>query len=105
MKGTTGTTGANANGARPGSGGEAPGVENVVRAIIHEIARQETTRIGRDDDLVAVLGVDSLQGLQVLAGVEKRFGVRLPDEELIQLRTIGRIADAVRRQQDGARVP
>ena len=39
--------------------------------------------------------MDSLQGLQVLAGVEKRFGVRLRDEELIQMRTIGRIVDAV----------
>jgi acyl carrier protein len=70
-----------------------------VRAAIRDVARQETTGIGRDDDLVAVLGVDSLQGLQVLAGVEKRCGVRLPDNELIHLRTIGRIVEAVRRHQ------
>jgi acyl carrier protein len=77
-------------------------IEAGVRAVIHDVSRQETT-IGRDDDLVEVLGVDSLQGLQVLAGVEKRFDVRLPDEELIQMRTIGRIAEAVRRQQEVGR--
>jgi acyl carrier protein len=42
-----------------------------------------------------VLGVDSLQGLQILAAVEKRFGIRLPDEELIRMRTIGAIVAAV----------
>jgi acyl carrier protein len=39
--------------------------------------------------------VDSLQGLQILAGVEKQFDVRLPDDELIKMRTIGRIVQAV----------
>jgi len=80
-------------------------VEARVRAVMHDVSRQDTTSIGPDDDLVEVLGVDSLQGLQVLAGVEKRFGIRLPDEELIHLRTIGRIADAVRRAQSAEEVP
>ena len=79
-------------------------IEAGVRAIIQDISRQHMTDVGRDDDLVAVLGVDSLQALQVLAGVEKRFDVRLPDEELIHLRTIGRMADAVRRLQQAGRV-
>ena len=92
-----------------GEGGQTPGlktrgsIENIdaaVRAVIDDIARQDVTSVGRDDDLVAVLGVDSLQGLQILAGVEKRFGIRLRDEELIHMRTIGRIADAVERQQE-----
>lgn len=85
-----------------GTTGTAESVEAAVRAIIHDITRQDVTGIGRDDDLVGVLGVDSLQGLQVLAGVEKRFGIRLPDEELIHLRTVGRIAEAVQRLQGSA---
>ena len=87
-----------------GASGTASDIEAGVRAIIHDISRQDITGIGRDVDLVAVLGVDSLQALQVLAAVEKRFGVRLPDEELIQMRTVGRIADAVRRLQEAGRV-
>jgi acyl carrier protein len=79
-------------------------IEAGVREIIREISRQDITGIRRDDDLVAVIGVDSLQALQVLAGVEKRFDVRLPDEELIHMRTIGRMADAVCRLQEGGRV-
>ncbi len=68
-----------------------------VRDVISRVTRLEVSLLGRDDDLVEHLGVDSLQGLQILAGVEKRCDVRLPDDELITLRTIGRIVESVRR--------
>ena len=73
-----------------------------VRAVIGAVTRRDADAIGADDDLVQRLGADSLQGLQILAGVEKRFAVRLPDDELIHLRTIGRIARAVERAKGGA---
>ena len=70
-------------------------VEATVRDVISRVSRQDVSALGSDDDLVEHLGVDSLQGLQILAGVEKRCEVRLPDEELITLRTIRRIERAV----------
>ena len=73
-----------------------------VRLIIQDVSRHDASSIGDDDDLVEALGVDSLQGLQILAGVEKHFGVRIPDDELIQLRTIRRITDMVERQRGSA---
>jgi acyl carrier protein len=69
--------------------------------VIQQVSRRDTAAIGRDDDLVEALGVDSLEGLQILAGVEKRCDVRLPDDELIHMRTIARIADTVERLQQG----
>ena len=68
-----------------------------VRALIADVAKRDVAALGADDDLVEHLGVDSLLGLQILAAVEKRLDVRLPDEELIHLRTIGRIAATVER--------
>lgn len=70
-------------------------VEAAVREIIGRVSRVDVSSLGRDDDLVEHLGVDSLEGLQILAGIEKRFDVRLPDDELITMRTIGRITDAL----------
>ena len=78
-----------------------PTVEVRVREIVAEISRQDVSSVEADADLVDVLSVDSLQGLQILAAVEKRFSIRLQDEELIKMRTIGAIADAVARQQVG----
>ena len=70
-------------------------IEIAVRGIIGRVSRVDVSTLGRDDDLVERLGVDSLQGLQILAGVEKRFDVMLPDDELITFRTIARIVQAV----------
>jgi acyl carrier protein len=78
-------------------------IEDGVRALIGRVSRQDVSWLGRDDDLVERLGVDSLQGLQILAGVEKQFDVRLPDEELIKMRTIGRIAEAVHELQSASK--
>ena len=72
-------------------------IESAVRGIIGRVSRVDVSTLGRDDDLVEHLGVDSLQGLQILAGVEKRFDVMLPDDELITFRTIGRIEETVQR--------
>jgi acyl carrier protein len=79
-----------------------PTLETRVRDIVASISRQDVSSVGAEADLVEVLAVDSLQGLQILAAVEKRFGVRLPDEELIQMRTIRSMVEAVSRQQEGA---
>jgi len=76
-------------------------LEQDVRRLVADVTRQDTRALGADDDLVEALGVDSLQGLQILARVEKHFDVRLPDDELIGLRTVGRIAALVERLQAG----
>ena len=70
-------------------------IETGVRELIGRISAVDVSSLGSDDDLVEHLGVDSLQGLQILAGVEKHFDVRLPDDELITLRTIGKIGAAI----------
>jgi len=72
-----------------------------IRQIVARIAARDLSTLGPDDDLVETLGVDSLQGLQILASVEKRFGLRLPDDELITLRTIRRIVNAANRVRNG----
>jgi acyl carrier protein len=72
-----------------------------IRQIIARISARDLSTLGPDDDLVETLGVDSLQGLQILASVEGRFGLRLPDDELITLRTIRRIVNAANRVRNG----
>ena len=78
---------------------EDAGLHARIRVLMQDITRRDASAITADDDLVEAFGMDSLEGLQILAAVEKRFGVRLPDDELIHLRTIRRIADAVQRLQ------
>jgi acyl carrier protein len=78
-------------------------IEARIRELIGRVAKLDVSQLQSDDDLVERLGVDSLQGLQILAGVEKQFDVRLPDDELIKMRTIGRIADAVHKLRSASK--
>jgi acyl carrier protein len=67
-----------------------------VRAVLSAVAKHDVSQLAVDEDLVSALGLDSLAGLRVLAGVEKKLAVRFPDERLGELRTIDRIVAAVR---------
>jgi acyl carrier protein len=79
--------------------------ERLVRAIDAEVTRRDVADLAGGDDLVSAAGIDSMQGLQILAAVEKRFDVRLADDELIDLRTIDRIVAAARRAAAAEALP
>lgn len=73
-------------------------VEQEVVSIVSQITKVPPSRLKRDTDLKAELNVDSLQGLQIIAALEQRFGIVLPDEELDNYTSIGAITEMVARQ-------
>jgi acyl carrier protein len=66
-----------------------------ITAIVTAVTRVPGHAIGPDTDLRLDLNVDSLQGLQIMAAIEKRFGVDVPDAELDAYTSVRAIADAV----------
>jgi acyl carrier protein len=77
-------------------------LEQRLRAVLGEVSRQDLTRTGLNDDLVLELGLDSLASLRLLAAVEKRFGVRFPDDRLAVFRTLRQLHDFIASQgQEG----
>ena len=63
--------------------------------MVATVTGQDASALSPDDDLVEKLGLDSLTGLRVLAMVEKRFKMRIPDAELATMRTMRRLGDAI----------
>ncbi len=66
-----------------------------LRALLAGIAGPDAATVDLDADLIEALGIDSLAGLRVLAAVEKRFGVRFPDERLGDFKTLRELLDFV----------
>ena len=66
-----------------------------LRTLLTELSKRDTAPISLDDDLLEALDLDSLGALRMLAAVEKHFGVRFPDDELSQLRTLRRLLDGI----------
>ncbi len=65
--------------------------------IVAAITKAPPELIGLDTDLRADLNVDSLQGLQIVAALEKRFDLRLSDEDLDAYTSVRRIVEVLER--------
>ena len=65
-------------------------VRKEVMAIVADIAELEPGEIGEDASLEE-LGIDSLNGLRLVAEVEKRYNINIPDDVIGKIRTIPEI--------------
>ncbi|HEY2765654.1 MAG TPA: acyl carrier protein [Pseudonocardiaceae bacterium] len=63
--------------------------------IVNEVAGVETSEITLDKSFVDDLDIDSLSMVEIAVQVEDRFGVKVPDEELANLKTVGDAVDYV----------
>jgi len=70
-----------------------------LRALVGDVVKRDASKLGPDDDIVAALVLDSLESLRVLALAEKRFAVQFDDDEVHEIRTLRRLADAVGRRR------
>ena len=65
-------------------------VRDELKRVIAEIGEiDDAARITDDADLYADLGLDSMQALEVVLEMEKRFGVQIPEEALKEIRSLG----------------
>lgn len=61
--------------------------------ILHEVADVAPEDVTPDKSFVDDLDVDSLSMVEVAMAAEEQFGVKIPDDELPKLKTVG---DAVK---------
>ena len=55
----------------------------LVEYIKNDIMRNRNAKLADDDDLLSSGILDSLGILQLVAFIEKTFGIRIPDEDVI----------------------
>ena len=70
-----------------------PSLKDQLREVIAEVGEiDELDSITDAADLYADLGLDSMQGLEIVLEIEKRFSLTVPEEALQKIRSL---ADAV----------
>ena len=57
--------------------------------ILNEVAGVDQTKVSSDKSFLDDLEVDSLSMVEVVMAAEDKFGVKIPDEEVKNLRTVG----------------
>lgn len=72
-------------------------IDQDVRTIIAEIIEMDPDKIEGDAHLVEDLGMDSMMALEILATLEKKFKIKLPEEELPKITTLNRAIELARK--------
>jgi len=62
-------------------------------AIVEEVAGVDQADVTADKSFVDDLDIDSLSMVEIAVQAEDKFGVKIPDDELANLKTVG---DAVK---------
>ena len=68
-----------------------------VKKLIADIIEMEPDQIDPNANLVEDLGMDSMMALEILATIEKKYKIKLPEEELPKITTVNRAAELARK--------
>ena len=70
-------------------------IQAELAAIVEEIAGVAAADVQPDKEFVADLDVDSLSMVEIVVAAEEKFGVRIPDDQVKNLRTVGDAIDYI----------
>ena len=65
-------------------------LEQDIKTLIADIIEMDPNQIDSDAHLVEDLGMDSMMALEILAAIEKKYKIRIPEEDLPKITTVNR---------------
>ncbi len=74
-------------------------VENNIKELIAKQLNKPVEEITLDKDIKADLGADSLDIVEMVMAFEEEFAISLPDEEAVNIKTVGDIVKLVETKQ------
>ncbi len=72
-------------------------IKNELKVMMAEIMETEPKAIEDDAQFVQDLGMDSMMALEILASLEKKYRIVIPEEELLKFTTLNNTVDVVSR--------
>ena len=67
--------------------------------IVEEVAGVDTADVTPDKSFVDDLDIDSLSMVEIAVQPEDRFGVKIPDDQLAELKTVKDAVDYIEKNQ------
>ncbi|WP_026510418.1 MULTISPECIES: acyl carrier protein [unclassified Butyrivibrio] len=66
-----------------------------IKGLIAEILAVDEEKITKESNLIDDLGADSLSVVELHMEIEERLGVKIPDEEVANLKTVQDVLNAI----------
>ena len=63
-------------------------LEKEIRSLIAEILEVEESKITSNARFMEELGMDSMMALEILASIEKKYKIRVPEDKITRLRNL-----------------
>lgn len=70
-------------------------IQEEIKNIIAKIIEVEPERIGMETHLVEELGADSMMALEIMAALEKKYRITIPEEDLPKMTNLKQIIGLV----------
>lgn len=70
-------------------------LELEVRNLIAKIIEVDPHKITPDAHFIEDLGSDSMMALEIMAALEKKFGVDIPEDQLLKMATLDQVVKLV----------
>ncbi len=70
-------------------------IANKVIKFIAEQLNKDVSEVTLEKELVADLGADSLDAVEIIMNLEEEFGVTVPDVDASQIKTVGEIVKLI----------
>jgi acyl carrier protein len=70
-------------------------IKSELKEMMAEIMETEPDEIKEDAQFVKDLGMDSMMALEVLASLEKKYKIVIPEEELLKFTTLNNTVEVV----------
>lgn len=68
--------------------------------IVEEVAGVEADEVTADKSFVDDLDIDSLSMVEIAVQTEDKYGVKIPDEDLAGLRTVGDVVSYIQKLEE-----
>jgi len=75
-------------------------IEKEIRALVAEILEIDEEKITPGARFVEELGMDSMMALEILASVEKKYKVKIPEEYLTKVTSLDSMIEIARKLLD-----
>ena len=79
---------------------DAKKLENELRSLVAEIVEIKPEKITLEANLVEDLGMDSMMVLEILASMEKKYKLRIPEENLTKITDLNKMIELVNKLLD-----
>ena len=72
-------------------------VEKDIRELVAQILEIEPSEVKNSSHFVKDLGMDSMMALEILASLEKKFKIRIPEDELPKITTLNKAIELTKK--------